>query len=141
MRNVMYRHAAVAFLIAVSLAACGGVTDPSQNTQTPFSGTLNPNPGVGGSFQNWGFTVSKSGELSITVTTMTPVTPTNTYFEVGFGNSISGSCQPLQANQYAIVGAAAISGYPVTPGAYCAFIADEGFFTQAETYTMVVSHP
>ena len=134
----MYRHAAVAFLIAVSLAACGGVTDPSQNTQSPFSGTLNP--GVG-SFQNWGFSVSKSGELSITVTTMTPVIPTSTYFEVGFGNSISGSCQPLQVNQTAIVGAAAISGYPVTPGAYCAFIVDEGFFTKAETYTMVVSHP
>jgi hypothetical protein len=134
----MYRHAAVAFLIAVSLAACGGVTDPSQNAQSPFSGTLNP--GVG-NFQNWGFTVSKSGELSITVTTMTPVIPTSTYFEVGFGNSISGSCQPLQANQYAIVGAAAISGYPVTPGAYCAFIIDEGLFTKAETYTMVVSHP
>ena len=133
----MYRHAAVAFLIAVSLAACGGVTDPSQNTQTPFSGTLNP----GGPINSWGFSVSKSGELSITVTTMTPVIPTSTYFEVGFGNSISGSCQPLQANQYAIVGAAAISGYPVTPGAYCAFIVDEGFFTKAETYTMVVSHP
>lgn len=134
----MYRHAAVAFLIAVSLAACGGVTDPSQNTQTPFSGTLNPgqvNPNI------FPFNVSKSGELSITVTTMTPVIPTNTYFGVGFGNSISGSCQPLQNNLYAIVGAAAISGYPVTPGAYCAFIADEGFFTKAETYTMVVSHP
>lgn len=132
----MYRHAAVAFLIAVSLAACGGVTDPSQNTQTPFSGTLNL-----GQINSFGFSVSKSGELSITVTTMTPVIPTSTYFEVGFGNSISGSCQPLQANQYAIVGAAAISGYPVTPGAYCAFIADEGLFTKAETYTMVVSHP
>src|ERR1035437_6070017 len=117
MRNVMYRHAAVAFLIAVSLAACGGVTDPSQNTQTPFSGTLNL-----GQTNSWGFSVSKSGELSITVTTMTPVVPTSTYFGVGFGNTVSGSCQPLQLNQFAIVGTAAISGYPVTPGAYCAFI-------------------
>ena len=134
----MYRHAAVAFLIAVSLAACGGVTDPSQNQQESFSATLDPGAGKS-NFH--GFSVSKSGELSITVTTMTPVIPTSTYFEVGFGNSISGSCQPLQANQYAIVGAAAISGYPVTPGAYCAFIIDEGLFTKAETYTMVVSHP
>ena len=134
----MYRHAAVALVIALSLAACGGVTDPSQNTQSPFSGTLNPGLGNSNFFP---FSVSKSGELSITVTTMTPVVPTSTYFGVGFGNTVSGSCQPLQLNQFAIVGTAAIGGYPVTPGAYCAFIIDEGLFTKPETYTMVVSHP
>lgn len=135
----MYRHAAVALLIALSLAACGGVTDPSQNTQQTFPPqTINPGSG---NFNSVSFSVAKSGELSITVTSMTPVIPTSTYFEVGFGNTVSGSCQPLQINQFATVGNAAISGYPVTPGAYCAFLIDVGLFTVPETYTLVISHP
>ena len=134
----MYRHLAVAFVIAVSLAACGGVTDPSQNQKESFPGTISHGQGNVVSFP---FSVSKTGELTITVTTMTPTIPTSTYFGVGFGTGVSNSCQPIQFNQVATVGAAAISGYPVTPGSYCAFLIDEGFFTTTETFTMVVSHP
>jgi hypothetical protein len=136
----MYRRIGLALLMAVSLAACGGVTDPSQNQQQSFSPPQPLNPGQG-NFNSFSFTVSKSGELSITVTSMTPTIPTSTFFEVGFGNSVSGSCQPLQINQHATVGTAAISGYPITPGSYCVFLIDEGLFTVPETYTMVVSHP
>jgi hypothetical protein len=134
----MYRHLAVAFVIAVSLAACGGVTDPSQNTQESKSGTITPG---NGSFVSIPFSVSKTGELTITVTTMTPTIPTSTYFEVGFGTNVSNSCQPIQLNQFSTVGVAAISGYPVTPGSYCAFLIDEGLFTTTENFTMVISHP
>ncbi len=134
----MYRCIGLALLMAASVAACGGVTDPSQNVKDPFSGIITPGQG---NYVSHPFTVSKSGELSITVTSMTPAIPTSTYFEVGFGNSVSGSCQPLQINQFATVGTAAIGGYPVTPGSYCVFLIDEGLFTVPETYTVVVSHP
>jgi hypothetical protein len=134
----MYRHAAVALFIGLSLAACGGVTSPSQNTKDSFSNTINP--GAGASF-SYTFNVANTGELTITVTNMTPSISTSTVFTVGYGLSQSGSCQPINYNTLSTVGFPALSGIQITPGAYCAFIQDEGLFTVPETFTLVVSHP
>lgn len=134
----MYRHAAVALFIGLSLAACGGVTDPSRNQQESFPGTIKP--GAGNSM-TYAFNVANTGELTITVTNMTPSIPTSTVFSVGYGLSQSGSCQPINYNTLSTVGFPAISGIQITPGAYCAFIQDEGLFTVSETFTLVVSHP
>jgi hypothetical protein len=135
----MYRHAAVALFIALSLAACGGVTDPSQNTKETITGTISP-PGNGSSFSA-NFNVAKTGELTIAVTAMTPGIPTSTFFTVGYGLASSSGCQPLQVNQFSTVATAALSGIAITPGGYCVFVIDEGLFTTSETFTISVSHP
>jgi len=135
----MCRRFGVALALAAIVSACGGVVDPSQNQTETFNGTIQPGSGNYGGphFVN----ITKSGEITVTVTSLTPTVPSGTFFIVGFGQSASGQCSiNIQANQFAIVGTAAVSG-PISPGSYCVVIADEGFFTVAEDYTLKVSHP
>ncbi len=133
----MYRRFGVALALAALVSACGGVVDPSNNQTETFTGTIQPGSGNGDVKQ---VNITKSGEITVTVTSLTPTVPSGTFFVVGIGQSFSGQCSPIQANQFAVVGSAAISG-PVTPASYCVFILDEGFFTVAEDYVMKVSHP
>jgi hypothetical protein len=126
-----------ALILAAIVSACGGVVDPSKNQTETFTGTIQPGSGNGDVKQ---INITKSGEITVTVTSLTPTVPGGTFFVVGLGQSISGQCSPIQVNRFAIVGSAAISG-PVTPASYCVFILDQGLFTVAEDYVMKVSHP
>jgi len=137
----MYRHLAVAVFITVTLAACGGVTSPSNNKQETFgNGNDVLKPGVGASF-SYPFTVSNTGELTIALTQLNPGVSTTTVFSIGYGIPQSGSCSPINFNTVATVGFPAISGDQVTKGSYCVFIQDEGLITVPETFTLTVSHP
>ena len=133
----MYRRLGAVWALAAIVTACGGVVDPSKNQTETFTGTIQPGSGNG---EVKPVNIAKSGEITVTVTSLNPTVPSGTFFVVGIGQSVSGQCSPLQVNQFAIVGSAAISG-PVSPASYCVFILDEGLFTVAEDYTMVVSHP
>ena len=133
----MFRRFIPAVLLA-SLAACGGVVDPSKNQTQTFSGTVAV--GIGSSGPLHTFTVSKGGEISAVVTSFTPTLPSGTLFEVIYGRMISGQCSPLSVNQFAVVGATVVSG-AIIPGAYCIAIVDEGFFKVNEDYALQVSHP
>ena len=138
-RDSMHRRLGVAFLAAAVVSACGGVVDPSKNQTETFTGTIQPGSGNFGGPHT--VNITKSGEITVTVTSLTPTVPSGTFFIIGFGQSVSGQCSVnIQVNQFAVVGTAAISG-PISPGSYCVVIADEGFFTVAEDYTMKVSHP
>lgn len=132
----MFRRFIPAVLLA-SLAACGGVTDPSKNQNETLSGTIQP-----GSSNAQPFSASKSGEISITVTSMNPTLPSGTFFAVGWGVPVSGQCSPnFGFNTLVVVGANAISN-AITPGSYCVVVSDYyGSFKTAEQYTMTVSHP
>jgi hypothetical protein len=135
----MSRRFGVALALAAIASACGGVVDPSKNQTETFTGTIQPGSGNFGGPHT--VNVTKSGEINVTVTSLTPSLPSGTFFIIGFGQSVSGQCSiNIQVNQFAIVGSAAING-PISPGSYCVVIADEGFFTVAEDYTMKVSHP
>jgi hypothetical protein len=133
----MYRRLGAVCALAAIVTACGGVVDPSKNQTETFTGTIQPGSGNGDVKP---VNITKSGEITVTVTKLDPSVPSGTFFVVGIGQSVSGQCSPLQVNQFAIVGSAAISG-PISPASYCVFILDEGLFTVAEDYTMVVSHP
>jgi len=122
-------------LLLAALAACGGVTDPSQNQKQTFNGTVQ----VGGTSTQQ-FNVSKSGEISAVVTSFNPVLPTGTLFGVAWGQVISGTCSLINLNQFVVTGATAVSS-AVTPGTYCISIIDEGFFKVNEDYVLTVSHP
>src|SRR3981189_3224109 len=70
----------VAVLLAAVLAAgCGGIVDPSQNQIETFTGTIAP----GGQSQPGphGFSASKTGEISVKVTQITP-SSSNTFIGV-----------------------------------------------------------
>ena len=132
----MFRGLIPVFLL-VALAACGGVTDPSQNQNQNFNGTIQPG-GVSETFQ---FNASKSGEITITVTNMNPTLPSGTFFSVVWGRVVSGQCGTVGVNSLAIVGATAVSS-AITPGSYCVAVADTySAFKSAEQVTLTVSHP
>src|SRR5256885_1533503 len=61
--------AAAALAICCTSAGCGGITDPSQNANEPFSGVLNH----GDPIHFHPFTSSKTGEISAKFTSLTPV--------------------------------------------------------------------
>src|SRR5690348_16965110 len=122
-----------ALLAACVLAACGGVTSPSNNKTDTFTGVIPAgSQGAGAVSPLHQFTVSSSGEFTITVTSLTPSVAA--YFTVVYGQLIGGQCSILQANSFAQVGVAAATG-PIEKGTYCVQLQDGGFFTNDETYS------
>ena len=120
----------------VVLAACGGVTDPSDNRSTPFSGTLQ----VGGPANTHEFSSSKNGEFEIRLTALSP--NRNVFIGIGFGQMFGGACQQIfgYVNNFAQVDRSALAG-PINKAAYCAYVFDSGALTETSTYTITVSHP
>ena len=112
--------------------------DPSKNTVEPFTGTLQ----VGGSAAH-AFSSSKTGEISVKVTALSPVS--NTYIGLVWAQAASdgncgGNIGVLQQNNFAQLNVPAISGQ-ILSGKYCLFVYDVGAFVTAQTYTVTVSHP
>jgi len=135
------RVSAATVLVVASLvaAACGGIVDPSKNQVEPFSGTLNA-----GESRIHPFSASKTGEISVKVTALSPVS--NTFIGLiwtqagsdgGCTTSIGGT---FQQNNFAQLNVPAIAGQ-ITKGAYCLVVRDVVGFTAPETYTVTVSHP
>ena len=128
-------------LAAVLAAGCGGIVDPSQNQIEPFSGTIAP----GGQGPAHGFSASKTGEISVKVTQITP-SSSNTFVGVLWtGRDSNGTCAGssrsiFQQNNFAQVGLPAISNQ-ILAGSYCLTLYDVGSFATTVTYTVTVSHP
>jgi hypothetical protein len=140
----MHSRFVAALAVAAALAAgCGGIVDPSQNQVETFSGTIP----VGGQSQPGphGFTASKTGEIQVKVTALTPST-SNTFVGVLWtGRNSSGTCAGslgavFGQTNFAQVGLPAISTQILT-GGYCIVLYDVGTFTTTESYTVTVSHP
>jgi hypothetical protein len=125
----------VSALLAAALftTACGGVVSPSQNQTRDLPGTLQP----GGSALHT-FDVTKNGEFTVTLASLTP--PVNVFMVLLIGQVFQGQCIPFQQTNFAVVGRSALTG-PINQGAYCVVIADQGGLTQAVTYSIRVSHP
>jgi hypothetical protein len=137
------RFPAAILLGAVLAAGCGGIVDPSQNNIETFTGTIAP----GGQSQPGphGFTASKTGEISVKVTQITP-SSSNTFVGVlwtgrdGNGTCAGSSRSIFQQNNFAQVGLPAISNQ-ILAGSYCLTLYDVGSFATTVTYTVTVSHP
>ena len=127
--------AAAAFAALLTAGCNGGVVDPSQNQSQTLTGTVQP-----GGIDVQTFSVSKSGEFFVTVSQVTPTLQSGATFTIVFGQPTSGVCAPVQTTPYGRVGNNLLSG-AIQPGSYCIAVVDQGFFTQAETYTMTVQHP
>jgi hypothetical protein len=138
---MLLRFPAAILLAAVLAAGCGGIVDPSQNLVEPFSGTIAP----GGQGTAHGFSASKTGEISVKVTQITP-SSSNTFVGVlwtgrdGNGTCAGSSRSIFQQNNFAQVGLPAISNQ-ILAGSYCLTLYDVGSFATTVSYTVTVSHP
>ena len=119
---------------AVSIS-CGGITDPSQNTMTPISGTIAP-----GQARQHSFSASQTGEIQVKLLTLTPASVPYLGMQWVQGAS-DGSCtgNQLQVN-LAPANTTAISAQIVS-GNYCIIVYDPGNLTQTASYTGTISHP
>jgi hypothetical protein len=128
---------AVAIGMALSIAACGGVSSPSTNVREPFSGTLLP----GGETFHAFNVPDRRGEYEIALTTMNPVAVIG--IALGQMINVSGTSTCLataSANPFATVGKTI--GGQIQQGSYCALVYDANkSLTTPVAYTITVSHP
>lgn len=132
---------ALVTIAALGAWSCGGIVDPSQNQVETFTGTIAP----GNQGPAHGFSSSKTGEISVKVTALTP-SSSNTFVGVLWtGRNSNGDCagslgQVFGQNSFAQVGLPAISTQ-ILSGGYCLVLYDVGSFTTTVSYTVTVSHP
>jgi hypothetical protein len=139
------RKSSAAALLVIALAAsgCKGPTDPSQNVTVPFSGSVQP---LGSDLPKV-FTVSNTGEFSVTLTALTPG---NVYIGLGYGIPAGNQCQFQQSAGVspAYIGRTSLSGQVLIKGDYCVQVFDPSLISVlypalvvGENYTVQVSHP
>lgn len=131
----MRAWAAIGVVVASLLsAACGGITDPSQNTVDNVSGTL----AVGGANAH-PFTSSKTGELSVKLTALAPTS--NAVIGLLWTQATNdGTCAGLLQQAFAQLNVPAIAG-AVSSQRYCIVVQDVGGISVPQTYTLAISHP
>jgi hypothetical protein len=130
---MLLRRLSAAFGAALITVSCGGIVDPSKNDKETFHGTI-PFGGLG---EQHNFNVSKNGEYSILIESLTP--PTGSLVGVRLGIIQAGTCNFFTASPGKI-GTSALSG-PIDKGDYCVQLYDPGTLAQSETYALTVSHP
>jgi hypothetical protein len=133
------------FVLVVGLltAACGNDNTPTTPTTTQpstemFSGTL---PVQGSSF--YSFTVSATGQVSITLASLVPTAPgpaVNTVMGVGIGMPAETDCSVTNSVTTA-PGLVAQLVSSVSAGTYCARIYDLGGLTTPVNFTVRIVHP
>ncbi len=126
--------AALSLVMALLVAGCSGVVDPSKNTIETFSATL----AVGQSVQH-NFNVGKNGELSVRLTAISPnpASLLGTYL----GQPFAGGCSLFSGpNNFTGLNRDTFNG-PINKGTYCLVVFDTGSLTTAQNYTIQISHP
>jgi hypothetical protein len=125
-----------ALALAVSAAACGGVDSPSTQAALDFSGTLNP-----GEQQSQLFSVSKTGEMQLTLQSLEP-RPVLGFVLLSVGVPSGSTCL---LTEYTIPQAAIGQTYSfpqITKGSYCLLIQDANLaLTQPAAFKLRLLHP
>ncbi len=125
--------------LCVLLAGCGGIIDPSKNTITPISGTLQPGQAnTGNSHQ---FKANKNGELLVTLTSVAPSPSSGGSLGVALGQFANGNCGLLPGYIASGIVNRAIQFYQIQKADYCIFVFDPGVITVQTAYTGNISHP
>ena len=119
---------------AILAASCGGINDPSKNTDEAFSGTLQ----VGGQNRHQ-FNSSKTGEISVKLTALAPTSNAALLLQVT-QTANDGTCVGLLQQAFATLNVPAIA-VPVSSQRYCIIVSDLGQISVPQTYTINVSHP
>ena len=132
------RYFAALLAATVLSVSCGGITDPSQNKNENFNGTITPISLGGTGSAQIPFNISNGGEYTVKVATMTPTF--NNYFEAIMSLGCGGAI--VQQNTLGIVGGQVLSGAVTQTGAYCVTLVDAyNVMTAVENFTVTISHP
>jgi hypothetical protein len=132
MRSRVTAALVLALAGAVSIS-CGGIVDPSQNTVSPFSGTVVP-----GGTSVVKFSSPKTGEIQVKMLTITPAAVQALALTWVAGD---GSCNgQLWQQTIATSNATAISTQ-IQSGSYCLILSEYIPLTVAANYSLTVSHP
>ena len=129
----------IATAIAGALTiSCAGIIDPSKNLVESYGGTVAPGQ-ISTAIHM--VTVSKTGEYTVKITALSPVSSAVLGIDMAFANN-DGACttQLFQRNQFATLNQPALSGQ-ILSGKYCVVVYDIGALTVTATYTLTVSHP
>lgn len=122
---------------ALSLAGCGGVSSPSQNQTQTFTGTVMP----GGTGPVHQFNVSRNGEMSVRMTSVTPTA--SSILGTLVSQSLNGTCNVALGNEPFTGLNRDVLQLPVQKATYCVQLYESNVsrLTQAQTYTIQVSYP
>lgn len=107
-------------------------SDTTPKTET-FSGTLTPQ---GSSV--FTFTVSKSGQVSLTLTSVAPTATTP--LGLGIGTPNGTACTMSSSTPNAVAGSSAQISVNESPGTYCVRVFDSGTLSATVTFTVTVAH-
>jgi len=134
--------AALAMLCLTVVGCDKGLVDPSQNVNDTFTGTINPFQAGGGIHT---LNITRNGEYFITFTSLTPPLANLTIpTDIRLTAAVSGSCvfasQIVGDNPASIAGKQVLNGV-ISPGTFCLWIVDEGYYLVPETYVVTVNHP
>jgi hypothetical protein len=131
--------AAAALALSCLAAGCGGVTDPSQNTTTPFSGVMNH----GDQIKFFQFSTSKTGEVSAKFTSLTPVSNVIMQILVAQANGDGGCTGDLGLVTPQLAAQLNVSVFlgQLQGRRYCLGVLEGTPLTQAESYSGTISHP
>jgi hypothetical protein len=123
--------------VSLSLASCGGVASPSSYPPDDFTGNIAP-----GGQASRAFTVSKTGEMQVTLTALSPA-PRVGFLAVGVGQYVGNTCQPSPSfySTQTPVGQALSFG-TIPEGSYCIVVLDVNLaLTATATFTVEMLHP
>jgi hypothetical protein len=131
--------AAAALTLCCVVAGCGGITDPSQNTTESFSAVMNH----GDNIKFFPFSTSKTGEVSAKFTSLTPVSNVIMQILVAQANGDGGCTGDLGLVTPQLTAQLNVSVFlgQLQSRRYCLGVLEGTPLTQAESYTVAVSHP
>jgi hypothetical protein len=110
-------------------------TTPSGSTSTDtFNGTLPPSGSI-----VFTFSVATAGNVSVTLTTVSPATIAP--LGLGVGPSSNGNCTIATAASGVTAGGTPQLSATENPGTYCVKVSDAGALATASTVTVTVMHP
>ena len=113
----------------------GTPTSNSNSTTTDtFNGSLAPNGSL-----VFTFSVSTSGSVAVTLTTVSPATTGP--LGLGVGPSSNGTCTIANATSGATAGGSPQLSATENPGTYCVKVSDAGTLVTTSNVTVTVAHP
>lgn len=125
-------------LVAALSAGCSSISSPSNNQNDTFSGTVTPETGSTAAVITHTFSVSKTGEMSARITSISPNNAS--LIGLALGQLINGSCSVFTlSNLTGLNRDVFITS--IQKGSYCIQVFNGGGIAASQTYQLTVNHP
>lgn len=133
-----FRSVLALSLTAALCVGCSGISSPSNNQNDSFSGTVAPETGSTTAPITHTFSVSKTGEMSARITSITPNNAS--LIGLALGNLVNGSCSVYSINNLTGLNRDVFIS-SVVKGNYCIQVFNGGGIAAAQSYQLTVNHP